>query len=233
MWESPIYHLRDKKNREVTIDVTGSVSAGLPPNRTISEIVIPFLRDRKVDTILDFGAGALRHTIPLLEAGFQVCAVEFSENFLKPFCKKEREKAEKYPGFSALIWPKNFIKDKRKFDAVILYFVLQTMPIEKERNEVLKRIKQKMKYESYLFYSSRAGQITDEDKKYQILDGYYKSPNRKNHTFYTEFKTEVTHKMMRDIGLNRIRSLSERGTEQIFVYGKGNDLWIKLLAKWF
>ena len=73
---------------------------------TLIEKLIPLFKARKVHRILDFGAGALRHCFPLLEAGFEVCAVEFQEGFARPTCQKALEEAQKYGNFSALIWPK-------------------------------------------------------------------------------------------------------------------------------
>ncbi len=71
LWQSPLYTLTAKNGKKVVIDVTSAVSAGLGPNRAINQ-VIKFFKDKGVKSVVDFGAGALRHTLPLLEAGFTV-----------------------------------------------------------------------------------------------------------------------------------------------------------------
>src|SRR2546429_616534 len=76
IWKKPIYRLTSKRGKDILIDVTSSVSPGLPPNKAVTELV-DFFRNKDVQKIVDFGAGALRHTFPLLDTGFQVCAVEF------------------------------------------------------------------------------------------------------------------------------------------------------------
>ena len=225
LWESPIYKLRPLFGKEVIIDVTTSVSSGLPPNKLIREKIIPFLKERNANRILDFGAGALRHSIPLLKEGFEVCAVEFEEGFSRPTCKKALLKANRYSNFSKLIWPKDFLHDKRRFDAAIVFYVLQIMPIENERQRVIKSIYEKLKENSYLFYASRYGQITEQDKKYKISDGYYRNIKHIHRSFYKEYNTEETHNLFERYKFHRIRSLSERGTEQVLVYAKGKVFW--------
>jgi SAM-dependent methyltransferase len=225
-WESPIYRYRDRKGKDIWIDVTTSVSPGLPPKKVLRDTMIPFFEERGVESVLDFGAGALRHTFPLLEAGFQVCAVEFEEAFNRPACRQALDQALEYSNFSALVWPKEFIGDRRKFDAAMLNYVLQVMPEPRERDLVLRTIYRKLKRHAYVLYMSRWNQVGDAAKRNRISDGYYMWPSRRYHSFYREFTTEATHRMMQGTRFTRIRSLSERGTDQVFVYAKGRATWI-------
>ncbi len=229
-WKSPIYILKTRFGKRIEIDVTTSISASIPPHKVIKDEVIPFLKRRgDVRTIIDFGAGALRHTIPLLKAGYEVCAVEFDEAFKRPVCSKALKKVSRNKNFTKLIWPRDFIRDRRKFDAALLSFVLQTMPIHSERKQVLKYIYKKLNRDSCLIYLSRYGQITKNMKKHRIKDGYYMWPERTHHSFYREFTAEETHLLIESFKFHRIRSLSNRGTEQVTVYGKGDCIWNKLI----
>jgi len=225
-WVSPIYKLRLGSGKRITIDVTTSVAPGIPPHKVLAAEIIPYFKKKKVQRVLDFGAGALRHTFPLLAAGFEVCAVEYEEGFKRPTAAKALEKAKKHANFSALVWPKDFIRDRRKFDAAILSFVLQTMPIARERRAVLKYLHKKLQsYAAYLLYMSRFGQISKDDRAYKVRDGYYRWPERELHSFYTEFTTESTHALLKDFRFRRLKSLSARGTEQVILYGKGRAVW--------
>jgi hypothetical protein len=224
LWHKPTYNLRDKNGKAIVIDVTKSVAAGLPPNKLIKELV-PFFKSRNVERIVDFGAGALRHCFPLLKKGFEICAVEFEEQFNKPFCQKALVKARKYPNFSTLIWPKDFKNDNRTFDAALLCYVLQTMPIADERELVLKLLYKKLRDDSYLLYMSRFNQMEGTSSAHRVQDGYYKKPDEKMHSFYREFSNEETREMFEDRKFKRIRSLSKRGTEQIYLYAKGSATW--------
>jgi len=61
---------------------------------------------------------------------------------------------------------------------------------------------------------------------HRVTDGYYKWPEREQHSFYREFTTEETHDFMKRFRLKRVKSLSARGTDQIFLYAKGSAKWI-------
>lgn len=226
-WKTPIYSLRAGSGKIVTIDVTTSVSASLPPSQVLSSDAIPFFKKRGVSRIVDFGAGALRHTFPLLEAGFEVCAVEFEAGFRRPTCAAALERAKEYATFSSMIWPHDFFSNRQKFDAALLCYVLQTMPIPEERQLVLKTLYKKLESDSYLLYMSRFNQLTPGIKKAQaVSDGYFMWPKRAQHSFYREFATQETHDLFERYRLRRIRSLSQRGTDQMFLYAKGSAEWI-------
>jgi hypothetical protein len=225
LWHKPLYELPVKGGKKIIIDVTSSVSPGLPPNKAVTELT-SFLKKKKLERILDFGAGALRHTIPLLDAGFQVCAVEFEECFARPVCSTALTQAKTYPNFSKLIYPKDFIRDNRRFDAALLCYVLQTMPVPQERKAVLRYLYKKLREDSYLLYMSRFNQLEGILSAHKVSDGFYKWPEREHHSFYREFTTEETHDFMDSFRLKRVKSLSERGTDQIFLYAKGGATWI-------
>lgn len=226
-WKSPIYTLATASGKSVQIDVTSSVSAALPPSQVLTSSVIPLFKLRDVSRVVDFGAGALRHTLPLLEAGFEVCAVEFEAAYQRPVCSRALEEAKKYANFSSLLWPHDFLADRRRFDAALLCYVLQTMPVPAERALVLKALKKRLVADSYLLYMSRFNQLPAGIKKDQrVSDGYFMWPKRTQHSFYREFTTAETHLLFESHGLRRIRSLSQRGTDQMFLYAKGDGSWI-------
>jgi hypothetical protein len=226
LWLSPIYQLVTRTGKRINVDVTSSVSAGLSPNKLIEGTLVKFFRSKGVETIIDFGAGALRHTFPLLDAGFQVCSVEFEQTFKRPTCAAALTEAEKHHNFCKLIWPKDFRKDTRRFDAALLCYVLQTMPLKEERTQVLKLLRKKLRDDSYILWMSRFGQTGNIPKEQIVKDGFFMWPERESHSFYTEFSTEDTHAMFDDQGFRRLRSLSERGTDQAFLYGNGGSTWI-------
>ncbi len=225
MWETPIYKLKAENGKYIFIDVTTSCAPGLRPNKAISEIA-NFLKRKKVDRILDFGAGSLRHTFPLLRRGFQVFAVEFKEQFEKPSCQKALKKAKRSANFSALIFPDGFVKTRYKFDAAILAFVLPTMPKADERRKLLKIIKKKLKRRSFIFWMSQYGKYGNALKESnKVKDGWYLNPKRTKHSFYTEFRNAEIDEMLKQIGFERIRVLSERGNDQFRLYSRGGGTW--------
>jgi hypothetical protein len=220
-WKSPHYHYDG-----VVIDVTSSISSGLPPHRCLTGQFKPLIEAKNRHRILDFGAGALRHTLPLLRSTFQVCAVEFEEAFKRSEAADALVRAERSGNFSKLIWPKAFQKDRRRFDAAILSYVLQVMPEPDERRAVVKHIARKLEEGGYLLYMSRIGQVTPDMKTRKLNDGFWMWPNREYHSFYREFSSEETHELMEKHGLVRERSWSEGGKEQVFLYRKPAGEWV-------
>lgn len=225
-WYTPMYKFNNRQEGDILIDVTTSVSSGLRPNHILTKKVIPIFKKYNVDKVLDFGAGALRHTIPLLEAGFKVGAVDFKEGYSRDICKSHLGKICDNDRFCLLEWP-NIYRGNReifkgKFDAALLVYVLQTMPIPEERIDALKYISAKLKKNRvFLFYCARFNQLNAKNSKHKVSDGYYMYPERDHHSFYREFTSPDTHALMNSFDFRRIRSLSERGTDQMFLYFRG------------
>ena len=225
LWKTPYYNLTSRTNEDIRIDVTASVSAGLTPNASLLEF-INFFHEKRIEKILDFGGGALRHTIPLLEEGFQVVVVEFDQQYERSKSKRQLEIAKEYPNFTKLVFPQDFRRDSYKYDLVLLLYVIQTMPIPSERNTLIRLLTQKMKSESYLLYMSRYGQVKDLPIDREISDGFFMNPTHKNKTFYRDFSAPETDEMFKKHKLKRIKTISKRGTDQIFLYSKGDNKWI-------
>jgi SAM-dependent methyltransferase len=221
-WKSPLYSY---DAGSLIVDVTSSISSGLPPHRCIKSRFMAVLDDLPRQRVLDFGAGALRHTLPLLRHQYEVCAVEFEEAFVRAEAADARGRAENSSNFSTLMWPKSFKKDRRRFDAALLTYVLQVMPEKKERDAVVEAISHKLTDSGCLLYMSRTGQITPEMKSRPLNDGYWMWPGRQRHSFYREFSTEETHELFARHGLKREASWSEGGKEQVLLYRKAVRGW--------
>jgi hypothetical protein len=233
IWERPIYRLTTKDGKRVVIDVTLSVNPNLGPNKAIKE-VIEFFQRKNVSTVLDFGAGALRHTLPLLRTGFKVCAVDFEEQYstagVKRICREKRLLAEASPNFSALVYPRDFINDTRFFDAALLLYTFQGMPLENERKRVLRLLYNKLQSRSFIVWMSRYDRTKLPEAR-EVKDGYYKNVRAKQHSFYREWKTAEIHNMMAKVASRKrfyhLRSLGAGGRDQIFVYSKKkNESWV-------
>src|ERR1043166_6384555 len=133
LWKSPLYTLNAPSGAKIKIDVTTSISAGLQPSNVLTDTVIPFFLSNGIQRIVDFGAGALRHTLPLLAAGFEVSAVQFESALARPAAAAALAMARGYGNFTSLVWPHDFLRDRTRFDAALLCYVLQTMRSEGRR----------------------------------------------------------------------------------------------------
>ena len=225
MWETPVYKLRTKKGKPIEVDVTLSCSAGLGPNDAIFKVA-QFFKRKGVRTILDFGAGALRHTFPLLRHGFSVCAVEFEDQFRHDKCRKALARARKEGGFTELIFPKPFIIDRKKFDAALLCFVLPTMPRATERMTLLNLIQKKLTATSYIFWMSQFGKYESlKTKDNEVEDGWFFQPKWTRHTFYYESRNADIDAMLNRIGFDLIKPLGESGHDQFRLYSRGGGTY--------
>lgn len=237
IWKKPFYTLTADNGQPVVIDVTLSVNPALGPNKAIYE-VIEFFKRKNVKTIVDFGAGALRHTLPLLAAGFQVCAVDFAEQYeqsdSKRVCFQNIQTARNDPNFCTLIYPSAFIDDHRRFDAALLCYTFQGMPIQKERERVLKVLYDKLKKKSYVVWMSRFGDAKSLPSSQAVNGGHFKNPTANTHSFYKEFPTEQVHEMMDGVSyfkhfhlIQTRPPLGKGGKDQLYVYSKTkNDKWV-------
>ena len=218
VWKSPFYRGTTKGSKKFTVDVTQSISAGLSGNAGLVEHLVPWMKERGFTRILDFGAGALRHTLPLLDQGFEVTAVEFKEAFSRPKANKNLEIARTKDGFSELIWPKDFINSSQRFDVILLIFVLQVVPNKSDRERILDEIRKKLDKNGpkRLYYASRFGEgsrLKDEDK---FRDGWILGFKNLTQSFYTEWNAATTHKMMRR--KHFIPAGNYSGASQPFIY---------------
>src|SRR4051812_13704738 len=102
LFESPFFNGTDSSGKKFTIDVTSSIAPSLSANAGLIASITKWMKEHHCVRILDFGAGALRHTIPLLRAGFEVTAVEYENAFKRPVAAKKRTAAKRFSQFNDL-----------------------------------------------------------------------------------------------------------------------------------
>jgi hypothetical protein len=215
---SPLYSVTTSGGEKVTIDVTNSISSGLEANSGLIDHLIPWMDQRGYDRVLDFGAGALRHTIPLLKAGIQVTAVEYERAYQRPKANEHLQEARKYDGFTELIWPHAFLKSKIRYDVALLTFVLQVVPVRIDREIVLRAIGEHFAKNGpkRLFYASRFGEADALPKDTQYNDGWVRGKGENDRSFYTEWKAADTDKFFKS--QNYERAGSYKGASQPYIY---------------
>src|SRR2546422_8803751 len=119
--------------RYITFDLTASAPYTNQPLGQLNLIMNHF-RANKVKSVLDFGAGNLRNTWPLIDGGFDVWISDFKEQI--PEDDASLAKAQE-SGLQTLIYPTELLKAQIEFDAILLSYVLHILPDAKCRIEVL------------------------------------------------------------------------------------------------
>ena len=217
-FESPFFNGTDSSGKQFKVDVTSSIAPSLSSNTGLVDSVISWMKEHNCRRILDFGAGALRHSLPLLRAGFEVTAVEYENAFKRPVASKKRAAAQRFAHFEDLVWPHDFLKSREKYDVVILVFVLQTVPEKKERDTILKEIAKRLDRNGprRLYYASRFGDRTETDTRHRYKDGFIRKLDNEYQTFYTEWAPSETEKFMKKRGFERTGGYS--GAQQAYVF---------------
>lgn len=220
---SSCYIVKTAGGQEVVVDVTNSISAGLVANSKLISHILSFKNDTGCSRVLDFGAGALRHSLPLLKKGLQVTAVEYKKAYDRPKAAELRAKAEKHPGFTKLMWPDDFIRSTDRYDVVILSFVLQVIPSKVDREDALKAISKHFDPNGpkRLYYASRFGDAKDLSDDMRYKDGWVKGVGEKDRSFYTEWNASTTDAYFKKYGYERAGTYSSTSQGYIYEYKPG------------
>lgn len=166
IWRAPLYIFRKKdrlKDREVLVDVTWSSKPTRPEMAPALETALRKSFDHLGEQslkILDFGAGNLRHSIPLLELGHLVTAVDYQNLFDKPsdLVQKNLAKARTFgKRFGQLVYPSDFVAFGGRYDLVLLINVLNIMPEPLERLFVIEHCGNKLKNNGHLLWFCQHG----------------------------------------------------------------------------
>jgi hypothetical protein len=222
-FQSPIYNVTTEGGSKLTIDVTNSISSGLEPNSGLMEHIIPWMRQTGCTRVLDFGAGALRHTVPLLKEGFEVIAVEYQKAYERPKAAENRTEAENYDGFTKLVWPHDFLKCRLRYDVALLTFVLQVIPVKLDRQVILKAIAEKFDKNGprRLYYASRFGDGRDLPDEMRYNDGWVRGKGANDRSFYAEWTAAETDAFFLKVGFQRAGSYRVAQQPHIYEHNPG------------
>ncbi len=117
------------------------------PNITMCEEILPFFQGQGfcVRNILDFGCGRyMRDSLLLTKNGFDVDAVELKEQIKRI----DPRKAKRVNNLSTEI-------RHGDYDAALLNFVIQVLPTQEQRTEILEKVRSAVKYDGYFVLSVR------------------------------------------------------------------------------
>lgn len=244
LWTTPIYRFRIPKDdnsesedlKEIVIDVTGSAPPFKEPSDTLKEILQDIFNSdslKKIETVLEFGAGKLKNIPYLLKQGKTVCAVEFKELTQNSFTKKNIKKGEKYgQKFHKLIFPNPFLSDSKKFDLALLLNVTPVMPIPAERLYLLEILYDKINDGKYLLWvAQKEGSYKGirEEGKHNCGDGLWMGKGRYFKTFYKYHNVEELDEIMALFGFKMIKRFNA-GDDARLYERTGHNLFSGLIT---
>lgn len=200
LWRSPLYifkashGLNKTDDIEILVDVTWSSKPTRPQMSPALEVVLHqtfnYL-DGSSLKILDFGAGKLRHTVPLLEKGYTVDAVDYQSLYIKPSpeIRKNLARAKQFGDrFKQVIFPAEFAKRRIDYDLILLINVLNIMPEPLERYFVLHKCNENLSNGGHLLWYSQFGDAfqLEATSELRITDGGCTSKKGRK-TFYKDY----------------------------------------------
>jgi SAM-dependent methyltransferase len=202
-FNSPLLR-RKVRGRYLVFDVTLSIPSTDPPLGTI-DLIMKYLREQGRRKILDFGAGRLRNTWPLLrDKSFDVYACEFEKATARG--SSVHAQANK-SGLKILIYPQEFNSFAGTFDAVLLSYVLHILPDKKARLDVLRGCYSKLAPGGVLVvaspeYNTPIRRTCTPADAYN--DGWvrFNEPRYKRKSFYSEPSREALHKLLETAKFN-------------------------------
>lgn len=234
MWESPIYKFRVPKDdgnelKEIVFDVTGSAPPFLEPSPNLKSVLEDIFKSdtlKKIDTVLEFGAGKLKNTPFILKQGKIVYSVEFKELMDNSHTKENIRKCKKYGSkFKNIIFPNPFLSDTNKFDLALLINVPPVMPVFAERLYMLQILHEKIgagKYLLWLAQKEGGYKPIREKGKNDFGDGLWMGKGRKFKTFYKYHNVEELDELMSLYGFRLIKKYG--GADDARLYEKTENI---------
>jgi hypothetical protein len=232
IWRSPLYIFKAKQGLdasddvEILVDVTWSSKPTRPKMAPALQKTLRATFDHLGGSklkILDFGAGKLRHTLPLLEKGHTVDAVDFRSLYLKPTpeIKKNLQRAQQFGGrFTQVVYPSDFAKQKKHYDLILLINVLNVMPEPLERYFVLHKCNENLSKGGHLLWFCQHGDELQlkATSGLQITDGGCTSRKGRK-TFYKDYNSrELIVRMMNTMGFEHVPLNVEVGKNHALLF---------------
>jgi hypothetical protein len=149
--------------------------------------------------------------------------VEYADAYERPKAAEYKAQAEKYDGFTSLIWPSDFITSKVKYDVAILAFVLQVIPAKIDREVALKSIAKHFDKNGpkRLYYASRFGEAKALPDNMKFNDGWVRGVGENDRTFYTEWNAADTDAFFKRAGFHRAGTYKGASQPYIYEYNPG------------
>jgi 2-polyprenyl-3-methyl-5-hydroxy-6-metoxy-1,4-benzoquinol methylase len=164
------------------------------------EKILPFFKEHNVEKVLDFGCGRyLRDSLLLAKHHIFVDAVDLEEQIRRIEPKKSR----RVHSLSAEIIDK-------EYDATLLNFVIQVLPTQEQRTEILEKVYNAIKAEGYLVLSVRNPKDIRHSVKPRGIpfnDGFMVKKNNA-YTFVKTYEKKEVESVLNSLDLTTIRIFS-------------------------
>ena len=176
---------------KIIVRVENSAPSQSKPAKSVSWAT-DILRNNGVNEVVDLGCGRLRN-LKVLKEGFK--SITLVDTLLQ--CQRIRDEVKKNKKVK-LLSNIEFVKENKKYDAIFMISILHTIPIIKERKNLISLAISKLKLNGYLIIDVPTGvtyyrnRCTGENK---YKDGYLMG-NGNIKTFYKQYFAAELDKLL-------------------------------------
>jgi hypothetical protein len=194
--------LKYKKGSDsVKIDLCKSAPIQIKPIPIIEELS-EYWKNKGHREIIDVGCGKLRNSLVLVNY-FSLWICDFPEQLKSPSVKNRLGRLKKSPSFKGIIYPDDLKKGLLNVDAAFMCFVLNTIPEEQLRVQLIKDTMKNLKSPHEIFIAVPYGEKYYKNKtkeENQFNDGFLFNVGRGRKTFRRDYSAEQIDNFMAKLG---------------------------------
>ena len=194
--------LKYKKDTDsVIIDLCKSAPIQIKPTPIIEELS-EYWKNKGHREIIDVGCGKLRNSLVLVNY-FSLWICDFPEQLNSSNVKNRLGRLKKSSSFKGIIYPDNLKKGLLNVDAAFMCFVLNTIPEEGLRVQLIKDTMENLKTPHEIFIVVPYGEKYYKNKmkeENQFNDGFLFNTEHVNKTFHREYSAKQIDNFMAKLG---------------------------------
>ncbi len=190
-----------KDDDSVVINVCRSAPMQVNPI-PIAEELCRYWKNKGYKEVIDVGCGKLRNSLVLANY-FLLWICDFPEQLRDPKVEKRLRRLKKSPNFKGIIYPCRLEEGLLNVDAAFICFVLNSVPEERLRVQLIKAVMKNLKSPYEIFVAVPCGEKyyrTRMKKENQFNDGFLFNFKYAQKTFYREYSAGQIDNFMRELG---------------------------------
>ena len=190
-----------KGTDSVIINLCKSAPIQIKPIPIIEELS-EYWKNKGHREIIDVGCGKLRNSLVLVNY-FSLWICDFPEQLKSPSVKNRLGRLKKSPSFKGIIYPDDLKKGLLNVDAAFMCFVLNTIPEEQLRVQLIKDTMKNLKKPHEIFIAVPYGEKYYKNKtkkENQFNDGFLYNAEHVNKTFRREYSAKQIDNFMAKLG---------------------------------
>ncbi len=207
------------KEAPILIDLTRSAPNQIIPFPRIKELCMHW-RSKGYREVVDLGCGQLRNAL-VLARHFRLWVCDFPEQFETPNVAQRLASLHRLSNFLGVISPAEFRTGKVSADAVVLAYVLHTLPEPRLRATLVESAVRNTKAPHELFVAAPNAEYYYRQRMSSangLNDGHFFYVGHGRATFYREYTATELDEFMHTFGFKADKSFSvDKKNQRIYI----------------